>query len=89
MERSILPLMGKRTSGYFFLFPYIYILNQCVVASHSPRAGDPVHNPGMCPAWEPNQCPFGLQASAQSTEPHHPGPFSIFLKEEQPLKEES
>ena len=25
------------------------------------------------PAWESNQRPFGLQAAAQSTEPHQPG----------------
>ena len=36
-------------------------------------------NPGMCPDWESNQRPFVLQASAQSTEPHQPGPeFSIY-----------
>ena len=27
----------------------------------------------MCPDWEWNQQPFGLQASIQSTEPHQPG----------------
>ena len=32
-------------------------------------------NPGMCPDWESNQRPFGLKASAQSTEPHQPGLF--------------
>ena len=30
-------------------------------------------NPGMCPDGESNQGPFGLQAGAQSTEPHQPG----------------
>ena len=30
-------------------------------------------NPNMCPDWELNQPPFGLQAGAQSTEPHQPG----------------
>ena len=30
-------------------------------------------NPGMYPDWESNQRPFGLQAGAQSTEPHQPG----------------
>ena len=31
-------------------------------------------NPGMCPNWESNLQPFGSQATAQSTEPHQPGP---------------
>ena len=30
-------------------------------------------DPGMCPDWETNRWPFGLQASTQSTEPHQPG----------------
>ena len=46
---------------------------QCVVASHTPPTGHLAHNPGMCPAWESNQCPFGSQASTQFTEPHQPG----------------
>ena len=54
--------------------------HQCGCPLCAPCWG-PGCNPGMFPAWELNQCPFGLQASAQSTEPHHPGPFSIFLKE--------
>ena len=37
-------------------------------------AGDLAHNTGMCPDWESSWQPFGLQAGAQSTEPHHPGP---------------
>ena len=47
--------------------------HQCVVASHAPPSGDLAHSPGMCPDWESNQQPFGLQASTQSTEPHQPG----------------
>ena len=47
--------------------------HQCVVASHTPPAGDLTHTPGMCPDWESNQQPFGSQASTQSTEPHQPG----------------
>ena len=34
--------------------------------------GDLAHNPGMCPDWESNWQPFGLQARTQSTEPHQP-----------------
>ena len=35
--------------------------HQCVVASHVAPTGDLVCNPGMCPDWESNQQPFGLQ----------------------------
>ena len=28
---------------------------------HGPPTGDLAHNPGMCPDWELNQSPFGLQ----------------------------
>ena len=48
------------------------------VASHIPPTGDLACNPGLCPDWESNQRPFGLQASAQSTEPHQPGHDSHF-----------
>ena len=34
--------------------------------------------PGLCPDWESNWPPFGLQAWGQSTELHQPGPFSVF-----------
>ena len=52
---------------------------KCVVVFHEPRTGDPACNPGMCPDWESNQWPFGLQAGTQPTEPHQPGPsFSFF-----------
>ena len=51
--------------------------HQCVVASHLPPTGDLAHNPGMWPDWELNRRPFGLQAGAQSTEPHQPGLFKI------------
>ena len=54
----------------------------CVVVSHAPPTGDLVCNPHMCPDWESNQRPFGLQASAQSTEPHQPGLLSPLLNED-------
>ena len=44
-----------------------------MVASHVLPTGDLASNPGMCPDWESNQRPFGLQAGTQSTEPHQPG----------------
>ena len=44
-----------------------------LVASNAPPTGDLACNPGMCPDWESNRRPFGLQAGAQSTEPHQPG----------------
>ena len=35
----------------------------------------------MCPDWALNQGPFGSQSSAQSTEPHQPGPkLEIFMQ---------
>ena len=34
---------------------------QCVVASHVAPTGDLACNPGMCPDWESNWQPFGLQ----------------------------
>ena len=52
--------------------------HQCVVASHVPT-GDLACNPGMCPDWESNQGPFGLQVGTQSTEPHQPGHLFIFF----------
>ena len=38
--------------------------HQFVVASCARPSGDVAHNPGMCPDWESNWRPFGLQASA-------------------------
>ena len=49
--------------------------HQCMVASPTPPTGDLPHNPGMYPARESNQQPFGLQDSTQSTEPHQLGPI--------------
>ena len=36
-------------------------------------------NLGICPDQESNKWPFGLQAVTQSTEPHQPGLFPLFL----------
>ena len=53
---------------------------QCVVASHHhPHPRGQAHNPGMCPDWESNQRPFGLQAYAQSTKLYQPGGKICFL----------
>ena len=53
--------------------------SMCGCLSCTPT-GDPACNPGMCPDWESNWQPFGLQAHAQSTELHKPGLFLLFLK---------
>ena len=52
--------------------------HQCVVVSLAPPTGGLAHNPGMCPDWESNWGPFGLQAGIQSTEQHQPGPSLLF-----------
>ena len=44
----------------------------------SPPTGDLACNLGMCPGWELNPSPFGLQACTQSTEPHQPGQAYCF-----------
>ena len=43
--------------------------------------------PGMCPEWERNQRPFGLQARAQSTDLHQQGknPVLLFTKFGNPI----
>ena len=48
------------------------------LASRTPPTGDLAQNPGMRPDWESNQWPFSSQTGSQSTEPHKPGPFSLF-----------
>ena len=45
--------------------------------------GDLAYQPGMCPDWKWNHQPFNAQASAQSTEPHQPGLFSVLIWERQ------
>ena len=47
-------------------------INVWLPLTHSPYE-DLDCNPGMCPDWESNWWPFGLQASAESAETHHPG----------------
>ena len=53
--------------------------HQCVAASRAPPTGDLARNPGMCPDWESNQRPFGVQVGTQSTEPRQPGLFLYFF----------
>ena len=43
-----------------------------------PQLGDLALTPGMCPDWESNQRPFGLQAGTQSTEPHQSRQNNVF-----------
>ena len=47
--------------------------HQYVVASYTPSTGILSCNPGVCPDWESDWQPFGLQVGTQSTEPHQPG----------------
>ena len=54
--------------------------HQCVVASQVSPTGDLACNPGMCPDWESNRRPFGLQARVQYTEPHQPGQNFYYFK---------
>ena len=53
--------------------------HQGVVASRAPPAAGLARNPSMCPDWESNRRFFGLQTSAQSTEPHQAGHNTNFL----------
>ena len=52
--------------------------HQCVVVPCMPQIRYLAHNPGMCPDWELNQRPFGLQATTQSTETYQQGWCAIF-----------
>ena len=45
-----------------------------------PATGVLAHNPGMCSDWELNRQHFGLQASAQSTKAHQPGPNNFLFE---------
>ena len=55
-------------------------INVWLALAGSPAPGDLAYNPGMCPDWESNQSPFGLQAGAQPTEPNQPGLLSCLKK---------
>ena len=52
--------------------------HQCMVASHTPPTGDLACKPHICSYKESNQRLLGLQAGAQSTEPHQPELLSPF-----------
>ena len=54
---------------------------RCVVVSYASPTGDLACNSGMCPDWELNQQPFGLQVRTQCTGLHQPGHIYDFLKE--------
>ena len=47
--------------------------SMCGFLSCTPPTGDLAGNPGMCPDWELNWRPFGLQTGTQSTESHQSG----------------
>ena len=44
-----------------------------LATSHMPPTRDLSCNPSICPDWESNWWPFGLQVGTQHTEPHQPG----------------
>ena len=44
-----------------------------------PLLGSLSHNPGMCPDWESNQQPFGLQAGTQPLSHPSQGLWSILI----------
>ena len=69
-------------TGFFFFLRFYYLFlereregekHQREVAPCAPPTVDLACNPGMCPDWESNQQPSGLQAGAQFTEPHQSG----------------
>ena len=59
------------------------------VASCTLPTGYPLCNSGMCPDWELIWWPFGLQANTESTEPHQPKLFFLFIDVRQREKETS
>ena len=76
---------------YYFFKDFIYLergrereiegeKHQCVVAFCEPPTGDLALNSGICPDWELNWRTLGLQAGAQSTEPHQPGFICFALR---------
>ena len=44
-----------------------------ISCSHTLLTGDLACNPAVCPDWELNWWPFGLQTDVQSTKPYQPG----------------
>ena len=89
--------MNSRIFKKYFKRFYLFIFRQkgmekegekheCVDASRMPPTGDLTCNPGMCPDWESNQQPFGLQAGAHSTEPHQPGLYLTYFTLHNALK---
>ena len=79
---NVSSMLGKKWHIYLFYFlktDFIYLFwergsegeregeeHPCVVASREPPTGDLARNPGVCPDWESNWQPFGLQAATQS-----------------------
>ena len=53
--------------------------HRCAVASYVPLVGDLACNPGLCPDRELNWRPFVSEAGAPSTEPHQPGPTTVYF----------
>ena len=57
----------------------------CVVASHVAPTGDLAHYPDMCPDWESNQQPFGLQPTLNPLSYTSQGQKHTFLTSSQML----
>ena len=83
--------MVSTTLLFIFLRFYLFILDRgewkekeretsmCGCLSHIPLTGNLACNPSMCPDWELNLRPLGLQSGAQPTEPHQPRPSTTFF----------
>ena len=73
----------KNLTLFFFLKDRIYLFLERAEGKEKDRERNinvwlPLAQPRlgtqtMCPEWESNQRPFGLEADSQSPEPHQPG----------------
>ena len=93
-DDAFLDLLGQNKYIVNYFTKYLFIFrqrgregeregekHQCAVAFGAPPTGDLARNLGMCPDWESNSRPIGLQASAQSTKPENqPGLIFVYFK---------
>ena len=90
--RLVLNPLSDNSHGFlwfwFFFLTFIYFIcrerevekYQCVLSSHTSPTGDLAHSWGMCPDWEMNRQPFGLQAGVHSTGPHQLGLWRLVFR---------